>query len=91
MHRISVNPRYTLVLWLVALAACSSPEKNGVDQVLFNAKAYTLEATAPWAEAVAIQDNLIVYVGNNEGALALSGENTTKHDLDGQLVYGGAL
>lgn len=77
------------------LAACSSPDDasiaEGVDTVFVNAKAYTLDASMPWAEALVVDGDLIVYVGDNEGAMALAGANTRQHDLDGQMLLPGFI
>jgi len=91
MNTQARNPGYISMLLFLMLAACTNPEKPGVDSILFNAKAYTLESESPWAEAVAIKDNLIVYVGDNEGALALSGKNTIERDLNGQMLLPGFI
>ena len=73
------------------LAACSKETTPGADHILVNAKAYTLDVNAPWAEAIAVRENKIVFVGDNAGALALAGENTERHDLGGQLLLPGFI
>jgi len=45
----------------------------------------------PWAEAVAVKGQTIVYVGDNEGALALAGKGTLKHDVHGQMLLPGFI
>jgi len=75
------------------LAACS-PEPGpaaGVDQIFVNGAIYTLDEAQPWAEAVAVDDDKIVYVGDAAGALALAGENTVRHDLDGNMLLPGLI
>jgi len=75
------------------LAACSSepvPEP-GVDQVFINGAIYTLDDSQPWAEAVAIDGNEIVYVGDVAGALNLAGEETVHHDLAGKMLLPGLI
>ena len=75
------------------LAACSSepqPEA-GVDQVFLNGAVYTLSDARPWAEAVAVDGNEIVYVGDVAGALELAGESTVRHDLDGKMLLPGLI
>ena len=61
------------------------------DQIFLNAKAYTLNEATPWAEAIALEDDKIVYVGDNAGAEALADENTVKHDLQGQMLLPGFI
>ena len=64
--------RNTLFLAGLLLAACSHAPKTGVDTIFVNAFAWTLEESAPVAEAIAVSGNEIVYVGDNDGALALA-------------------
>jgi predicted amidohydrolase YtcJ len=35
---------------------------------------YTVNSQQPWAEAVAVSGNEIVYVGDNAGAIRIAGE-----------------
>jgi len=75
------------------LAACS-PEQEaepGVDSVFVNGAVYTLDENQPWAEAVAVDGSEIVYVGDVAGALAMAGENTIQHDLDGKMLLPGLI
>jgi predicted amidohydrolase YtcJ len=78
---------YLLACVALALAACGAkPSDPGVDAVFVNANVYTVNEAQPTAEAIAIDDGAIVYVGDNAGAEALMGEQTTRHDLNGQLL-----
>ena len=83
--------RNALLLAGLLLAACSHPPNTGVDTVFVNAFAWTLEESAPIAEAIAVSGNEIVYVGDNEGALALAGKNTLQHDLTGNMLLPGFI
>ncbi len=81
-----------LVLCAIALlAACSSEQTQGVDTVFLNAKVYTVNAEQPTAEAVAVDDGRIVYVGSNDGARKLIGDSSTQHDLGGKLMLPGFI
>ena len=51
---------------LIFHMAASAAEK--ADTIFTNAKAYTLDKSQPWAEAVAVSGNKIVYVGDAEGS-----------------------
>ena len=75
----------------VVLIGCAKEPDSGVGMVFTNAQAYTLNDEMPWAEAIAIKGDSIVYVGGNEGALALAGENTVRHDLAGQMLLPGFI
>ena len=59
------------------------------DFVLTNARVYTVNPEQPWAQAVVVEGNEIVYVGDDQGAQAYIGENTTAEDLAGQLLLPG--
>jgi predicted amidohydrolase YtcJ len=67
----------------VALAA------EPADFVFTNGKVYTVNDKQPWAEAVAIKGNKIVYVGDSAGADKLKGDKTEVVDLAGKMVLPG--
>lgn len=74
------------------LALVMSPLAHAAaDRIFLNARAYTVNAAEPWAEAVAVTGDTIVYVGDNEGAKALVGETTVLHDLGGQMLLPGFI
>lgn len=75
------------MLWAVHISAQEGP----ADQVFFGGKVYTLNASAPWAEAVAVKGDTIVYVGSNAGVASFVGEATQKHDLAGRLLLPGFI
>ncbi len=70
---------------------CSEAPDDGADIVFMNAAAYTLNEHMPWAEAVAIKDDRIVYVGDNEGVVDFIGNETTRHNLSGQMLLPGFI
>ncbi len=57
MPRVKILLRVASMLILLCLAACASDTGQGADTVFFNARAYTLDSAAPWAEAVAVKDD----------------------------------
>ena len=59
------------------------------DKVFLSGAVYTVDENNPWAEAVAIQDGKITYVGDNEGVQDLIGENTEVTDLVGKMLLPG--
>ena len=83
--------RLSSLVLTVVLIGCTKEPVAGVDMVFTNARAYTLSDEMPWAEAIAVDGDSIVYVGDNEGALALAGKNTTLHDLAGQMMLPGFI
>ena len=56
--------------------------RETADIIITNANVFTSDQANPHAEAVAIQGNRIVYVGDNNGAEEYHGEQT--HVIDGQ-------
>ena len=75
-----------LAVLVVVLGGCSGAPKDGVDTVFFNAAVYTVDASQEWAEAIAVEGDSIVYVGESDAALALAGDNTERIDLQGKLM-----
>jgi predicted amidohydrolase YtcJ len=59
------------------------------DRVFTNAVVYTVDDERSLAEAIAIRDGLIVFVGSNSGARAFVGDDTELTDLDGQMLLPG--
>jgi len=80
---------------ILAFQACGAPEDfdtaASVDRIFTNAKVYTVNSKQPWAEAVAVSGNEIVFVGDNAGALELAGEDTVQHDLAGKMLLPGFI
>ena len=69
---------------MAAVAGCSkSADEKGTtagptppaaaDYVLSNGKIYTVNEDRPWAEAVAVRGNEIVYIGDKTGLAAFTG------------------
>ncbi|MEH6581589.1 MAG: amidohydrolase [Halioglobus sp.] len=87
--------RNLLPLILAGLMACSpAQEKRTVepaDRIFVNGRIYTLDDSQPWAEALAVRGDEIIYVGNSADASNLEGENTTVTDLDGRLLLPGFI
>jgi len=71
------------------LVGCSKQET--ADVIYTNAKVYTVNEKQPWAEAVGIKGNKIVFVGSNEEAKAFTGTETKVVDLDGKMVLPGFI
>ena len=91
MSRVKILISSVLMLIPLCLAGCANNTDPSADSIFFNARAYTLDSAAPWAEAVAVKDDKIVYVGDNSGALALAGSATQKHDLQGAMLLPGFI
>lgn len=66
-------------------------EAGRADRLLHNARVYTMDPARPWAEAVAIAGDQLVYVGDLEGAADYIDDDTQKLDLGGKLVLPGFI
>ena len=56
------------------------------DRVWLNGAVYTVDDDRTWAKAVAVKDGSIVYVGDDDGARRLVGNDTEIIDLAGQMM-----
>ena len=81
MKKLSILPLLVIVLLFIS---CDDKKtaSNVADQVFTNGKVYTVNDTQPWAEAVAIKGNKIVFVGSDEEVKAYIGKNTETTDLN---------
>ena len=61
------------------------------DYVFKNGSVYTVDQAKPWANAVAVEGNEIVYVGNNAGVEQHITENTQVIDLEGKMLLPGFI
>lgn len=61
------------------------------DLIISNAKIYTVNDKQPWAEAVAIKNDEIVFVGSESDSKAWIGDKTVIHDVDGKMVLPGFI
>ena len=57
--------------------------------VFRNGAVYTVDAVRSWAEAVAVREGRIVYVGTNAGATKWIGPKTRSVDLQGKMLLPG--
>ncbi|MDA2917995.1 amidohydrolase [Desulfobacterota bacterium AH_259_B03_O07] len=84
------NIIYALAI-IVGFFAADSGWADTADYVFTNGKIYTVNKAQPWAEAVAVDGNKIVYVGNNAGAAKFNGKGTKSIDLKGRLMLPGFI
>lgn len=69
--------------------SADGPSPEAADSVFLNGAIYTVDANRTWAEAIAVTDGRIVYVGDNEGAGHHVGPETRLFDLVGQMLLPG--
>ncbi|NOD37103.1 MULTISPECIES: amidohydrolase [unclassified Ruegeria] len=74
-----------------AAPEASPTSAQSADTVFTNGKIYTVNASQPWAEAVAISGDKFVVVGSNDDAMAVAGESVKVIDLDGAFVMPGTV
>ncbi len=85
-------------------AACSKQEESAkeatesattsvqaADYVFTNGKVYTVNEKQPWAEAVAVKGNNLVFVGSSAEAKQYIGTDTKVEDLAGKFVMPGII
>ncbi len=82
--------KLTAFLVLSALFLSQGSKADPIaDTVLKGADIYTLNDANPWAEAVAIADGQIIYVGSNQGIAPHIDVSTQIIDLDGAMLMPG--
>jgi hypothetical protein len=84
MRRICL-PLSLVLLLFVSVAWAGQP----ADVVLYNGKIFTVDASRPWAQAVAIRGSRIIAVGEDGPVRALAGPDTRSIDLGGRVVVPG--
>jgi predicted amidohydrolase YtcJ len=84
------------VIAIVALAGCAEKKRGAesgeppmAELALKNGAIYTVDDTRRWADAVAIRDGRIVFVGTDQELAAHVGPNTRVIDLKGRMVIPG--
>ncbi len=78
---------FAAALCLAAGLALAEP----ADYLFTGGKVYTVDDKQPWAEAVAVKGNKIVYVGNAEGAKQHAGDGTQVIDTTGKTLMPGFI
>jgi predicted amidohydrolase YtcJ len=77
-------------LCLLVLSGCERTATTPqADLILSNGTIYTVDASRPWAEAVAIADGKYLYVGDTAGAGPYRGPRTEVVDLRGRMAMPG--
>jgi predicted amidohydrolase YtcJ len=84
-------PLFVLLVLLALLTSVEAQEAQTkpADIVFHGGGVYTVDATRSWAEAVAVRDGKIIYVGSDAGAKPFLGEQTRRIDLRGKMLLPG--
>ncbi len=69
----------------------SNSGKPHADWLLTGGKFYTVDDEQPWAQAVAIAKDMIIYVGDESGATKFVSKDTRVTDLGGRFVIPGIV
>lgn len=82
--------RNIALIMLIGLASIGQGfGQNFADKIYRNGKVYTANDSQPFAEAVAIKEDTILFVGANADVGTYQGANTIVYDVDGQLILPG--
>ena len=73
-------------IFALCLAAASPTPPRPADLVLTGGAVYTMDAARSWAQAIAVREGRIVYVGSDAGVRGLVGPKTKVVGLLGRLV-----
>ncbi|MDX1627367.1 MAG: amidohydrolase [Fulvivirga sp.] len=79
------------ILLFVGLVACESDKEQVADLVIRGGTIYTVNDAAPNAEAVAVMDNKIAFVGTAQEAEKWIGESTQVVELEGKVLTPGFI
>ncbi len=74
------------LLVMVAGAGRVGPRVAPPDVIFTDGKVFTVDSTRPWAEAIAIRGERIVFVGRSAAAERLAGPHTRLIRLAGRVV-----
>ena len=89
--KVTMRRSIILVLSALFIISCSGtgqgPKSAGI--ILENAAIYTMDQSRSWADAVAIADGKIIYVGDIAGAKKLRGKDTKIVDLKDKMILPG--
>lgn len=83
--------RHILFFALLIAASCTQPNSKTATLILHNGHFFTADSAQMEATAVAIDNDRILYVGDDAGALALKGNNTQVVDLKGAFAMPGLI
>ncbi len=76
---------------LLATAASAFAQQPQADLIITGARIYTVDDARPMAEAMAVRDGRIVFVGSGRGAMTLRGARTRVVELHGQTIIPGMI
>lgn len=81
--------RNFILLLIIATLLFSCNSKETADKIYFNAKIWTADSAQPWADAIALKGNKIIYTGKDYQSF--KGSSTELIDLARKLVVPGFI
>ena len=91
MNLPTQSGRALAMVLLCAIAWGCGGGNQTADTVYRNGKIYTVNEAQPWAEAIAVKANNIIFVGSNEDVQRFVGSETEVEDLGGKFVMPGII
>jgi hypothetical protein len=85
-----ITPFIILLILTFIYQGCNS-KQNNADLVFINGFVYAVDSVNTKAEAVAIKDNTIIYVGDDDGVQKYIGDVTKVIDLNRKMVLPGFI
>lgn len=79
------------LLFVLLFVSSFFAAENSADRVFRNGRIFTADARSSIAQAIAIREGRIVYVGNNDGVAAFIGPSTEVTDLQGRFLMPGLI
>ncbi len=76
---------------LLATAASALAQQPQADLIITGARIYTVDDARPMAEAMAVREGRIAFVGSTRGAMTLRGARTRVVELQGQTIIPGMI
>ncbi len=81
----------TLIISVLFFASCQQKGTDTADLIITNGDIYTVDENRPLAEAIAIKDGKILYVGTNDSALLYKTDKTEMMDAQGSFIMPGFI
>ena len=91
MKRSIINYLPAVFIFFLNCGSATKDATDAAELVLTNAKIYTVSKNQPEAEALAVKDGKIVFIGNNNEVKNYIGDNTEVIDCKGQFVMPGFI
>lgn len=79
----------TIIILFYFIVGCSTNQNEKADTVFTNGFVYTVDSINSKAEAVAVKDKAIIFVGDNKSVQNYIGENTKVINLNGKMILPG--